>query len=153
MLGVCVLWMVLYLSLIWFKLTYFRSIMKQVLTTYLNHSRGRFLEPVSTGVIWGTMAVTRVGGVRNHDPEVARQTPYQLGHFSVNLKIVYQCFWKWFFFKLFLLLFDIYIVSVFLWKRIHQCRNLLSFTSVFHYGNDFIALDWLHLLHHSWHNF
>ena len=54
--------------------------MKQILTTYLNHSRVRFLEQTSTctGVIWGIIVVTRVG-IRTHDPEVARQTPYPLG--------------------------------------------------------------------------
>ena len=31
------------------------------LTTYLNHSLVRFLEPTSTGVIWGIMVVTCVG--------------------------------------------------------------------------------------------
>ena len=40
-----------------FNLIYFSSIMKQVFTTYLDHSRGRFLEPTSTGVTWGIMIV------------------------------------------------------------------------------------------------
>ena len=44
-----------------FKLIYFSSIVKQVLTTYLNHSQVCFLEPTSTGVIWGIMVVTCVG--------------------------------------------------------------------------------------------
>ena len=35
--------------------------MKQVLATFINHSRVHFLEPTSTGVIWGIMVVTRVG--------------------------------------------------------------------------------------------
>ena len=36
------------ISLIFF---YFSSIVKEVLTTYLNHSRVRFLEPTNTGVM------------------------------------------------------------------------------------------------------
>ena len=44
-----------------FKHIYFSSIEKQVLATYINHSRVRFLEQTSTGVVWGNMVVTRVG--------------------------------------------------------------------------------------------
>ena len=34
-----------------FKVIYFSSIVKKILTTYLNHPRFPFLEPTSTGVI------------------------------------------------------------------------------------------------------
>ena len=37
--------------IVYFKLIYFSSIEKQVLTTYLNHARVRFLQPTSTGVL------------------------------------------------------------------------------------------------------
>jgi hypothetical protein len=43
-----------------FKHIYLSSIAKQVLATYINHFRVRFLEPTSTGVIWRNMVVTRV---------------------------------------------------------------------------------------------
>ena len=52
--------------------------MKQVLATNINHSRARFLEPTSTGVIWNHGRDPCV--VRTYDPEVARQTPYPLSH-------------------------------------------------------------------------
>ena len=64
-----------------FKLIYFSSIVKQVITTYLNYSRDRFLEPTSTGVIMRNHGRDPCG-VRTHDPEVARRTPYPLGDFS-----------------------------------------------------------------------
>ena len=41
----------LLLLVIYSKHIYFRSIMKQVLATYINHSRVRFLEPTSTDVV------------------------------------------------------------------------------------------------------
>ena len=64
-----------------FKLIYFCLIVKQVHTAYLNHSRVHFLE---TSLYCCHMRNHGCDpcGVRTHDPEFARQTPYLLGHHS-----------------------------------------------------------------------
>ena len=57
--------------------------MKQVLATDINHSRVRFLEPTSTGVICHMRDHGRGQcGARTHDPEFARQAPYPIVHRS-----------------------------------------------------------------------
>ena len=56
--------------------------MKQVLATYINHYRIGLLEGTSTGVIIMRNHVRDPHEVRAHDPEVARHTPYPLGHRS-----------------------------------------------------------------------
>ena len=66
--------LLLFVFLSMFKFIHLSSIVKQVLTTYLNHSRVRFLEPASTGVITIRNHGRDPCEVRTHDPEVARQT-------------------------------------------------------------------------------
>ena len=53
-------WYIFY-NIVTLKLIHFSLIVKQVLTTYLNCSQVRFLEPTSTGVICGIMVVTCLG--------------------------------------------------------------------------------------------
>jgi hypothetical protein len=47
--------------LYWFKHIYLSSIVKQVLSIYIKHSRVCFLEPTSTSVIWRNMVVNQLG--------------------------------------------------------------------------------------------
>ena len=65
-----------------FKLIYFSSIVKQVLTTYLNHSWVPFLEPTSNGVIIMKNHGCDPCGIRTHKPKadtLSTRPPLPLG--------------------------------------------------------------------------
>ena len=76
------LYMILQFSLV--NHIYFSSIVKQILATYINHSRVRLSLFPGTNQYWCHMRNHGRDpcGVWNHDLEVARQTPYPLGHCS-----------------------------------------------------------------------